>query len=136
MDELFGAPVSSIAAMLGVAFGFAVAFLLFIRVRNPILVRMASRNVLRRPGQTMLILGGLMLDTAIIASAFTVGGSSTHGLYDPCGNYPRKVRRHRHERRADCEYDQRNLEHLDAAVYVLTRPCTSERRPTRGMATV
>lgn len=80
MDELFGAPMASIATVLAVAFGLAVAFLLFIRVRNPILVRMAIRNVLRRPGQSLLILAGLMLATAVISSAFTIGDSVTYSI--------------------------------------------------------
>ncbi len=80
MDELFGAPMSSVAAVLAVAFGLAVAFLLFIRLRNPILVRMAFRNVRRRPGQSILIIAGLMLATAIISSAFTVGDSVTYSI--------------------------------------------------------
>ena len=58
MDELFGAPITNIAAVLAVAFGIASAFLLYIRARNPILVRMAFRNVRRRPGQSMLIISG------------------------------------------------------------------------------
>ena len=80
MDELFGAPITSIAAVLAVAFGFAVAFLLYIKVRNPILVRMAFRNVRRRPGQSLLIISGLMLATAIISSAFTIGDSVTYSI--------------------------------------------------------
>ncbi len=80
MDELFGAPMSNVAVVLAVAFGIAVAFLLYIRLRDPILVRMAVRNVLRRPGQSLLIIAGLMLATAIISSAFTVGDSVTYSL--------------------------------------------------------
>ena len=80
MDELFGAPIANVAAVLAVLFGIAVAFLLFIRIRNPILVRMAFRNVLRRPGQSLLILSGLMLATAIISSAFTIGDSVTYSI--------------------------------------------------------
>ncbi len=80
MDELFGAPMSSVATVLAVAFGLAIAFLLFIRLRNPILVRMAFRNVRRRPGQSVLIVAGLMLATAIISSAFTVGDSVTYSI--------------------------------------------------------
>ena len=80
MDELFGTPVTSIAAFLAVLFGLAMAFLLFIRVRNPILVRMAFRNAVRRPGQSLLILMGLMLATAIISSAFTIGDSVTYSI--------------------------------------------------------
>ena len=91
MDELLVASISSTAAVLAVVFGLAVAFLLFIRVRNPILVRMAFRNVLRRPGQSMLILGRLMLATAIIASAFTVGDSVTHSIKNSASTSLRAV---------------------------------------------
>ena len=80
MDELFGAPVISIAAFLAVVFGLALAYLLFIRIRNPILVRMAIRNATRRPGQSLLIIMGLMLGTAIIASAFTIGDSVSYSI--------------------------------------------------------
>ena len=75
-----GRPWKNIAAVLAVAFGLAVAYLLYIRLRDPILVRMAFRNVLRRPGQSLLILAGLMLATAIISSAFTVGDSVTYSI--------------------------------------------------------
>ena len=80
MDELFGAPIENVAAVLAVAFAIAVAFLLYILVRDRILVLMAFRNVMRRPGQSLLILAGLMLATAIISSAFTVGDSVTYSL--------------------------------------------------------
>ena len=80
MDELFGAPVTSIAAFLAVVFGLALAYLLFIRIRNPILVRMAIRNATRRPGQSLLIIMGLMLGTATIASAFTIGDSVSYSI--------------------------------------------------------
>ena len=75
MDELFGAPVSTIAAVLGVIVAVFGVVLLFIAVRNPILVRMAFRSVWRRPARSVLIIVGLMLATAIISSAFTTGDS-------------------------------------------------------------
>ena len=80
MDELFGASLSSIAAVLSVVIGIAVAFFVYIRIRNPILVRMAFRYALRRPGQSLLVLAGLMLATAIISSAFTIGDSVTYSI--------------------------------------------------------
>ena len=80
MDELFGAPIENIAAVLAVIFAIAMAFLVFIRIRDPILVRMAFRNARRRPGQSLLILVGLMLATAIISSAFTVGDSVSYSI--------------------------------------------------------
>ena len=80
MDELFGAPVSSIAQVLGVVFAIIALVLLFIAVRNPILVRMSFRNVWRRPARGVLIVVGLMLATAIISSAFTTGDSVTFSI--------------------------------------------------------
>ena len=41
---------------------------------------MAFRNALRRLGQSLLILMGLMLATAIISSAFTIGDSVTYSI--------------------------------------------------------
>ena len=64
MDELFGAPIESIAIVLGAMFALIAAFLAFIGLRDPILVRMAFRNVRRRPARSALIITGLMLATA------------------------------------------------------------------------
>ena len=80
MDELFGAPVSSIAVVLAVVFAIFAVMLAFIAVRNPILVRMALRNVARRPARGLLIVVGLMLATAIISSSFTTGDSVTFSI--------------------------------------------------------
>ena len=80
MDELFGAPISDIAFVLGVVFIIFGLFLAFICLRDTILVRMALRNVLRRPARGILIVVGLMLATAIISSAFTTGDSVTFSI--------------------------------------------------------
>ena len=80
MDELFGAPVSTIALVLVAVFAVMAGSLVFIAVRNPILVRMALRNFLRRPARSALIIVGLMLATAIISSAFTTGDSVTFSI--------------------------------------------------------
>ena len=80
MDELFGTPVSDIASGLAVAFAIMVAVLLFILIRDNVLVRMALRNVVRRPMRGLLVVVGLMLATAIISSAFTTGDSMTQSI--------------------------------------------------------
>ena len=41
---------------------------------------MAIQNATRRPGQSLLIIMGLMLATAIISSAFTIGDSVTYSI--------------------------------------------------------
>lgn len=40
---------------------------------NRILFRMSVRNIVRRPGTTALVIGGLMIGTAIISASFVVG---------------------------------------------------------------
>jgi putative ABC transport system permease protein len=80
MDELFGVPVSSIAIVLGIVFVSIVILIGYIFLRNAVLVRMAFRNVKRRPGQSILIISGLMLATAIISSSFTMGDSITFSI--------------------------------------------------------
>ena len=80
MDQLFGVPVSDIVRVLAVAFALVLASLVFILVRDRVLVRMALRNVLRRPMRGILIVVGLMLATAIISSAFTTGDSMTYSI--------------------------------------------------------
>ena len=80
MGELFGVPVPVLALALGIIFAIFGLALVFIAVRNPILVRMAMRNVRRRPARGLLIIIGLMLATAIITSAFTTGDSITFSI--------------------------------------------------------
>ena len=66
--------------MLGIIFILFAAVLLFILFRNPILVKMALRQVFRRPARGILVVVGLMLATAIIMSAFTTGDSMTYSV--------------------------------------------------------
>ena len=80
MDTIFGAPLTNIALALFIVFAVIAVFLTYIIVRNPILVRMAFRNVIRRPARTGLIVSGLMLATAIISIAFTTGDSVTYSI--------------------------------------------------------
>ena len=80
MDELFGVPIERYAVVLGIVFIVFAAVLLFILFRNPILVKMAFRQVFRRPARGILVVVGLMLATAIIMSAFTTGDSMTYSV--------------------------------------------------------
>ena len=75
MEELFGAPMSVISVVLTVMFIAVFAVLLYIFIRNPLLVRMAARNIPRRKAQTVLVIAGLMMATVTISSAFTTGDS-------------------------------------------------------------
>ncbi len=80
MEELYGAPMSVIALVLAAMFAAVIATLAFILLRNPILFRLAWRNVPRRRAQSILIIVGLMLATVIISSAFTTGDSISFSI--------------------------------------------------------
>ena len=80
MEELFGAPMSVISVVLAVMFIAVFAVLLYIFIRNPLLVRMAARNIPRRKAQTVLVIAGLMMATVTISSAFTTGDSVTASI--------------------------------------------------------
>ncbi len=86
MDSLFGIPLTSILVALLLALGAIFAILGVIAWRQPLLVRMGLRNIVRRKPQTALIVIGLMLSTLIISAAFatgdTVGYSITNEVYD------------------------------------------------------
>jgi ABC-type antimicrobial peptide transport system permease subunit len=85
VDDLFGIALTSILVGLLALLGGAFAMLGWVAWRNPLLVRMGLRNVVRRRAQTTLIVVGLMLSTLIISAAFatgdTVGYSITNEIY-------------------------------------------------------
>jgi putative ABC transport system permease protein len=80
MTKLFGLPLVPLAAVtvgvVAVALGVLAAFAL----RNPILLRLGIRHVGRRRGRSALIVLGLMLGTAIIASALATGDTMSHTI--------------------------------------------------------
>jgi putative ABC transport system permease protein len=78
MNELFGIPVDQLLVILAVALVIALAVLGALALRNRILVRLAVRNVRRRPGRSALIVVGLMLATTIVAAALTTGDTMNH----------------------------------------------------------
>ena len=53
--------------------GLITLFVLIDAFGNRILLKMSVRNVLRRPSTTALVLGGLMVGTAIISASLIVG---------------------------------------------------------------
>ena len=86
MDNLFGVPLSSFLIALTLLVVLIFATLIWIWLRNPLLVRMGLRNVVRRKTQTTLIVIGMMLATLIVSAAFatgdTVGYSVTNQIYN------------------------------------------------------
>lgn len=89
MDSLFGIPLTNILIALLAMVAGIFGVLAWIAIRNPLLVKMGVRNLVRRKTQTALIIIGLMLSTLIISAAFatgdTVGYSVTNTVYDELG---------------------------------------------------
>ncbi|MDA1279305.1 MAG: FtsX-like permease family protein [Chloroflexi bacterium] len=80
MEKLFGVEMNVLASVL---FGGVVAILLivlFMALRNRILLKLALRNIPRRKAQTVLIIVGLMLSTTIIMSALAIGDSISSSI--------------------------------------------------------
>ena len=73
MENLFGVPMG------GLTIGVVATLLVFLLIlaffarRNPVLFKLGLRNIPRRRAQTVLIIVGLMLSTAIITAALALG---------------------------------------------------------------
>src|SRR5215831_3749332 len=80
MRTLFG--VSQAALLVGtlVLAAAVVAILAWSAWRNPLLPRLAWRNLPRRPGFAMLITLGLTIGTVILSSAFTTGDTMSQSV--------------------------------------------------------
>jgi len=77
MARLFGIPIELLALGATLASGALVAALLAATLRRPVLARLALRNLPRRPGSALLVVAGLALGTAIVASALFTGDTMT-----------------------------------------------------------
>jgi putative ABC transport system permease protein len=80
VHELFGIPMNALLIILLVGLGAALGLTAALAVRNPILVKLGTRNVGRRRGRSALIVVGLMLGTTIIAAALTTGDTMSHTI--------------------------------------------------------
>ncbi len=80
MTKLFGIPLGPLAAVMVAIVAVALGVLAAFALRNRILLRLGIRNVGRRRGRSALIVVGLMLGTAIIASALATGDTMSHTI--------------------------------------------------------
>lgn len=80
MNELFGIPVGTLLVVLLCALAVALGAVAALALRNPVLLRISMRNVVRRRGRTALIVVGLMLGTAIVAAALATGDTMSHTI--------------------------------------------------------
>ncbi len=80
MEKLFGIPISTLTATLTVVFVLAMAVTAFMAARNPVILKMAIRNIPRRRAQTVLIVFGLMLATLLFSASFGTGDTLAHSI--------------------------------------------------------
>lgn len=80
MDSIFGLSMTTIMLVVVAIMALCLVTTVVIALRNPVIFRMAVRNIPRRKAQTILIMVGLMLATLIIAASLTTGDSIDHSI--------------------------------------------------------
>ncbi len=80
METVFGLSMDVIMIVMLVISIIVLAFLAFFAWRNPLILRLALRNIPRRRAQTVLIVFGLMLATLLITAAFGTGDTMTYSM--------------------------------------------------------
>ncbi len=96
MREFFGRDMEMLATVLAILLIISLGTVLFLAFRNRILVKLALRNIPRRPAQTILIVVGLMLSTTIISASLAIGDtvaiSIRSAVLDALGNTDIRIR--------------------------------------------
>ena len=80
MQELFGLSMNAIMIVLLAIFVAVMATVFLLGLRNRVMLKMGLRPILRRPGQTVLIIVGVMLSTVIISAAFGTGDTLSFSI--------------------------------------------------------
>src|SRR5437867_4984312 len=80
MRSLFGVSQDALLLGIGLLVAVVVTVLALAAWRNPLLPRLAWRNVPRRPGFAVLITLGLTIGTVILSSAFTTGDTMSQSV--------------------------------------------------------
>jgi len=79
MSTLANLAAGSVIFMIG-AVSAILLFLAYLSARNPVLMKIGLRNLVRRPTQAILIVLGLTLSTIIIISAFGTGDTLSYSV--------------------------------------------------------
>src|ERR1051326_3580249 len=78
--SLFGLSQGALLVGIGLLVGAVILVLATAAWRNPLLPRLAWRNLPRRPGFAVLITLGLTIGTVILSSAFTTGDTMSQSV--------------------------------------------------------
>ena len=91
MEELFGLSMTTLMYVLLVVVLACMIVLGVLAARNRIMLKMGLRPIPRRPGQTILIIMGVMLSTVIIAAAFGTGDTLSHTIRNGAVEWLREI---------------------------------------------
>ena len=80
MESLFTIPIGTLTISLTIVFVLALAVTAAFAIRNPVMLKMALRNIPRRRAQTVLIVLGLMLATLLFSASFVTGDTLTRSF--------------------------------------------------------
>ena len=80
METLFGIPIGTLTTALTAVFIIAGVITAYFALRNPVVLKMAVRNIPRRRAQTVLIVAGLMLATLLFSASFATGDTLAHSV--------------------------------------------------------
>src|SRR3954471_4266747 len=80
METVFGVSMNIIMAVVLTLAIIVLLVVAFFAWRNPIILRLALRNIPRRRAQTVLIVFGLMLATLLVTAAFGTGDTMTYSM--------------------------------------------------------
>ena len=80
MERFFGVRTEWLAVGAVAALALALAGLAYRAWRWPVFLRLGVRQLPRRPQQTVLIVAGLMLSTALVAASLSTGDTISHAL--------------------------------------------------------
>ena len=80
MEKLFGLPMNAVMVVLLASFLATMVVIAALGLRNRVMLKMGLRPIPRRPGQTVLIVVGVMLSTVIMAAAFGTGDTISYSI--------------------------------------------------------
>ena len=80
MSKVFGLPTTELAIAMTSLLVIIFAIIAISATRRFILVKMGTRNIPRRKGQSILIVIVLMLSSAIIATSLGIGDTVRHSI--------------------------------------------------------
>ena len=80
MDKIFGVPATNLSLVMSALLLIIILIVSIGAIRRFILVKMGTRNIPRRKGQSILIIIGLMLSSTIVATSLGIGDTVRYSI--------------------------------------------------------